>query len=637
MVEKTLIILEIARGREGREDGHLAFAPGVNVLVGPPNAGKSKWLETIDYLLGDDVSAAERAEDDIFAKYESARALLQISGESVTVERRWKEQGVTNKVYVNGDAISLEDYRSLLMEKLSIPSVHYPQGNPYGPRSWPEIGWRSIMRHIYRRQRLWSDLADQQPPSEQHACLMLLLGVAERVFSSEYGQLVTKSKRILELQGQRQQFMEMLQEVSREVISAKELGVAVTPQSLDAAVSRLGTEKERLEAERGHLLETLRNTASADTQGNGEPNVVEALSEGLVGAQNEQQAIFAALQRSKARRTEVEDYQRLLKDELSRMQRALEAGGVLADLKVTHCPVCDQEIHRGVGREGECYLCGQPAAEQGTLNSAANRLEFETDQLKGEVEEAERLTEKLTEEVERLKDEHARLAAESVRLQQALRPVRSAAAAILPPELAVIDMSIGRIQEQEQQLERVRIALKKREEIARQIIDIQAEVSRLEVTVSAHTSQVNYEGIGDLLADGMNTYLGRIQELNPESWTQQAVSVQLTERDCRIKVGKSNWQTKLGGTLGLYFLLAYQYALMSLTKEPEAHYPGLTILDFPAEVNGVSIREEENFVLVPFIELMGQKGMGLTQLIAAGSAFENLVGANRTELGTIWK
>jgi hypothetical protein len=637
MVGKTLIILEISREGGGRDEGGLAFTHGVNVLVGPPNAGKSKWLETVDYLLGDDVSAAERSEDDIFAKYESARATLQISGELVAVERRWKEQGAMNKVYVNGQAIALEDYRSLLMEKLSIPSVHYPQGNPYGPRTWPEIGWRSIMRHVYRRQKLWNDLADQQPQSEQHACLMQLLGVAQEIFSSDYGQLIAKSKRILELQGQRQQFMEMLQEVSREVISAKELGVAITPQSLDAAVSRLRGEKGRFEAEREQILEKLRNAAFADAQGKGEPDVVDALSEKLVGAQAEHEANFKALQRSEARRTEVEGYQRLLKDELSRMERALEAGNVLADLKVTHCPVCDQEVHRGADREGACYLCKEPLAQDSALQSAEGRLKFETDQLRGEIEETEKLVERLAEEIGRLQDERAHLAATSARLQQDLRPVRSAAAAILPPELAVIDMNVGRVQEQEQQLERVRAALKKREELAEQITDIQAEVSVLETTVSAHNSHVDYERLGDLIADGMNTYLGRIQELNPASWTQQEVSVQLSERDCRIKVGKSNWRTKLGGTLGLYFLLAYQYALMNLTKEPGTHYPGLVILDFPAEVNGVSIEDEENFVLVPFIELAGQKGMEQTQVVAAGSSFKNLVGAHRVELNTVWK
>lgn len=31
----------------------LTFETGVNVFVGRPNTGKTKWLQTLDYLLGD--------------------------------------------------------------------------------------------------------------------------------------------------------------------------------------------------------------------------------------------------------------------------------------------------------------------------------------------------------------------------------------------------------------------------------------------------------------------------------------------------------------------------------------------------------------------------------------------------------
>ena len=31
----------------------LTLEPGVNLLVGPPNTGKTKWLQTLDFLLGD--------------------------------------------------------------------------------------------------------------------------------------------------------------------------------------------------------------------------------------------------------------------------------------------------------------------------------------------------------------------------------------------------------------------------------------------------------------------------------------------------------------------------------------------------------------------------------------------------------
>ena len=65
----------------------------MNVLVGPPNTGKTKWMETIDFLLGDDPSPEHRDTDDIFLKFDVARMRAVIAGEEFGIERRWKEKG----------------------------------------------------------------------------------------------------------------------------------------------------------------------------------------------------------------------------------------------------------------------------------------------------------------------------------------------------------------------------------------------------------------------------------------------------------------------------------------------------------------------------------------------------------------
>jgi hypothetical protein len=85
-------------------------------------------------------------------------------------------------------------------------------------------------------------------------------------------------------------------------------------------------------------------------------------------------------------------------------------------------------------------------------------------------------------------------------------------------------------------------------------------------------------------------------------------------------------------------LLAYHYSLLNLTIRPTARYPGLVILDVPAELEeGTSIADKENFVVQPFIDLLTQRAGTPTQIISAGSAFEGLQGVNRIELNHIWK
>jgi len=83
--------------------------------------------------------------------------------------------------------------------------------------------------------------------------------------------------------------------------------------------------------------------------------------------------------------------------------------------------------------------------------------------------------------------------------------------------------------------------------------------------------------------------------------------------------------------------MAYHYGLLSLSKLHGHNYPGLLIIDFVAELaDGTTVRDKENFILDPFVKLVHSKDMSNTQVIAAGSAFKDLKGANRIELESIW-
>ena len=68
---------------------HLTFEPGVNVFVGRPNTGKTKWLQTLDFLLGD-TGANPYEESDVEGlaeKYEAASALICIPPKSWPARR----------------------------------------------------------------------------------------------------------------------------------------------------------------------------------------------------------------------------------------------------------------------------------------------------------------------------------------------------------------------------------------------------------------------------------------------------------------------------------------------------------------------------------------------------------------------
>ena len=171
-----------------------------------------------------------------------------------------------------------------------------------------------------------------------------------------------------------------------------------------------------------------------------------------------------------------------------------------------------------------------------------------------------------------------------------------------------------------------------------QIDSIQEEVGRLEADVASQSAALDFERASDQLADGMNSYLNSIHKKQSTLWTQKEVRVRLDEKRFRFLVGDRRWNNQLGGTLSLYFLIAYHYSLMSLVPHSECHFPGFVALDFQAELeDGSSVADKENFVLEPFIELLTNKEFSGCQVIAAGAAFENLMGAHRIEFTKIWK
>jgi predicted nucleic acid-binding Zn-ribbon protein len=625
------LLLHSASRKRGSKIEELTFESGVNLIVGPRNSGKTKWLQTVDYLLGDDIDADERTTDDIFTKYDSAAMSLSIGGQQFAIERSWKQAGMMSKVVVNGDALLLKDFRELLMRQLGILIVRYPQGNPLGTRAWPELGWRSLFRHMYRRQRFWSDFADQQFESEQHACLMQFLGVANSLFSPEFGTLAQRHKEVVSLESQREQFLSVLHQVTREVVNSKDLGVAITPDSVDTAVQHLQAEQIRVQSERDQLLERFQHSTPVGNTG-----AVSQLSNALVAVRSEKEANAEAVQKTEARLREVTDYRRLLDEEWSRMQRAMDAGSVLADLKVTHCPACDQAVSSHGQAFNQCYVCKQSISiPSGSFGTAVRRVQFEVEQLQAELAETDEMLEMLQRDVQKHKDQVAALQDRQSHIEASLQPIRSVVAAVLPPELVIYDMEMGRIQEQVRQLHRVKSSLDYREILSQRIDLLQQSIASMEEPVAAQRRDIDFPELASLMADGMNTYLNRISALKPGVYSQREVNFMFWDRGFRVKVGDGRWDRKLGGTLSLYFLLAYHYALLRLTTRPECHYPGLCLIDFPAELP--DIVDEENFLVVPFIELLGRDDMKDSQLIIAGTGFAGLEGVRRLELLHVWK
>ncbi len=634
MSTKSIFLESTSRTDKNGSHEELTFEKGVNVIVGEPNTGKTRWLETIDFILGDDGTPEEKLGEDIFDKYVSATVSLLIDNRPFVVERRWREPGFKTKIFVNDTAYDIGEFRQLLLERLDIPTLHYPQGSPYSTRTWPELGWRSLVRHLYRRQRLWNDIADKQPESEQHACILQFLGIAEVLFSDEYGELVRKQKEIVDLESRRAHFVETLNEVSREIISEDELGIAVTPAAITLATNRLKAEIDQLNTDRTSFITAAIGQAQQSLPAR---DAVSQMTEEFATLKEAEKGIAVELERLNSRLADVGAFQKQVDSEISRLERAQKAGDVLANLKVTHCPACDQEVKKPLVAGAECYLCGQDTTTAiAATKEPLKRLEFELDQLKGERKENTELLESLTGKKRSREQNIQDLRNRSARLTELLKPVRVATAAIIPPQVAELDNEIGRRVERTDQLRRIRESLSRREKIAAEIMKIQAQVETLLTDVAKQTLSIDFETASDTLSDFMNEYVSLLKFDKDRMWSQKDIQFNLKKDGFTVRVGRQRWTSQLGGTMVIYFLLSYHYALLKLSIDHASRVPGLLILDFPAEIEGKKVADHENFVMVPFIGLCASEGYGDLQVIAAGSAFDRLTGVHRIEFKKVW-
>jgi hypothetical protein len=333
----------------------------------------------------------------------------------------------------------------------------------------------------------------------------------------------------------------------------------------------------------------------------------------------------AALDRAR----EIHRYRGDLAEEINRMERAQDAGAILADLKITHCPACDQAIASNSGNYDHCFLCHQRLPSEPIIEGlGATRLRFEGDRLKGELKEADELIVMVDRDVA---THAAMIAADEAELRQIeneLTPARQVVAAIAQAEISEIDMALGKASERQRQLERVNVALKLKSKLTAQIEDLEQQIIPLQDRVDEAIRSTDFEAAAGWLEDGMNAYLEALNRLRPGVWQHSPVNIEISRRDITMRVGSRRWSTALGGTDSLYFLMAYHYGLLSLCDKPGCHYPGLALIDVPAEFSGEAIEDKEKFIVQPFIDLLNQEALAGTQLIITGASFTGLIGVH---------
>lgn len=616
MSSKTLILKRLTRYPKAKYGDELLFEKGVNLIIGEKDSGKTKWLTMLNYLLGDIGSPEEALGTEIATAYHTIETEIQIGDETITLRRSWAPEAFRNKISVNGENVNAGDLSEFLLDKLSIPKLNFPQGNMFSERSWPTLTFRMLLRHIYRQERFWSDLADRQPESEQHACLALFLGLAEGLFPTKLGDLVRTKKRLQSLQVEKAAHQNFLHELVTDMFRHKEMSVSITEESLKETINRVHGEISGLDKQRQQLLESVRQRTEAnfDSKMQLTQKRINEVQEQISNVEGERRKVSQRL-------SELKSYSQVLQAESERFDRVELTNSTLADIKVTHCPVCDQAVQPR-NSEHVCYLCHRDHSETDTIG-AKKRVVFEKDQIQEERLELNHLVIDMEKKLGEAQNQLDALQSEVSRLQADLLPAQEYALSYLPPDIALIDQSRGRLNAQLESLAGVAKSLTLRKKIIEQIDALTKEEEILNGVVSNSKTNINLGSTSLVFENKINRFLNHINIADKTRWKNGPVSFQIKDRYFVLS------PQNVGGTSRALLYFAYHYALLSLVAEQKYFYPGLTIVDFPLKLaDGDLIRDKENYLIEPFIGLCKEPGMENVQVIAAGHAFDGIEGAH---------
>jgi outer membrane murein-binding lipoprotein Lpp len=631
MSNKTLLLKSVCRVTATGDTDTLDLKPGVNVIVGDRDTGKSGWLETISYLLGETDPPDKGLKPEIALKFSTATIQMDIGGEEIVAERRWKEHGATHKVFANGVSMSSTEFGEYIQQKLDIPTVRYPKGSPYSGYTWPLLSWRELFRHVYREERFWGDLADKQLPKVQHACLLQFAGAADKIYPKELGEAVNEQQKLTTLQARKEQFDSVLQHAAKDLIPDPSINTAPTLDAIALGVQRLRAEIDQLLQRRQAVLDQVLASRPPD-----QPQLVDTtLADRRVELSVRRERDRGEFENVGGRLQELRSYHEAVRAELGRLKRTNTASDLLAALKVKQCPVCDRKVTPAKGPT--CYLCNHPVAGEGDgeLAGAKKRIAFEVQQLEGEEVELRELLGRLEREQAAITDRVRRVDEELAEVETRLRPVRTAFAALIPPDIAAIDTQIGQTEEKTAQLLRLRQTVLHRDELSADIDKLREKVEALSGEADAEASTVPFQRLSDELSDGMNEYLNLLNAGDPTRWQHGPVRLTLAERSFKLQVGQKPW-TSVGGTSFGIVLLAYHYTLLKLSGRDGYYYPGLALIDFPMTLaDGMTVADKENYLIEPFVTLF--TSCPTFQLLVCGRSFENLQGVHRITLTTVWK
>lgn len=463
-------IIELCRTLHSDVEERIVFKPGINLIEGGPNTGKTTWLQCLNYLLGAERPVEHYFSDKFIQKYRSIKGKFITCTKKFEIERDWTIPRKKSKIKYNGQTKSSDEFQRDILNYLNIPILKYPKTDPISEIKATSLSFRMHFRHLYRQQRFWNDLVDKQPSGEFRSCLLNFIGLAEYIYTDNYYKFY---------------------EISEKLKNANEL-FASNKEILDIIFSK-----------------------------------------------------------------------------------------VLQSYKLAN-NVTDPNFYSRV------------------INNEEDNLKKINSQLKDEINKiSKRITKSILEKNE---SDYFKVLKEYSRLQK----------------------EIGRLEE------RVKI-LKNLEPIINAAIDSHLLKNKLTEQIQPYYEHIRQLGNTvdlnsriELLCDSINQYLSQLNAIRTNTWRHRTVNMVVNRNFVDVRIGTRPWNNVLGGTDSLYFFLAYHYGLLAISSLSISRVPSFIVIDFPPDIQGEEINDNQSLTIKPFINLVNQKSHSHCQIIFSGHTFKSL-------------
>lgn len=544
----------------------------IALLTGPRNSSKTTTLRMIDYCFGDDDSARAAFGPDVSTRYAGVELEVELPTGRHTLRRSFtREFGSLTRIQVDDDQdLDPRQFSDWIMQELGWPSYQIPRGRiPELATDLVPLSFRTLWRHVYRKEGSWLEFANQEQEFHRRAVLAFFLGLAGNRYSNVEFEQAAAERRVKELEEQLAALDRLADETVQRV--AQELGLpATSTTTISQRDEELRAEAEELEASRQAVGRNLQASEGFVSKAS---NAFDRVSQQLAAVRIEAADLRETLEGYRVARSSSQG-------ETIRLARAASSVELIAGLPVTLCPVCGQTPPHPNSwplSTGRCYLCDQ----QVVADVRDRRIHLEEEVVRREIVELDEIISRTDLELRAQETRGERLAKEREKLGRQLDQERQGLLAPFVAELEEISRRIGAIEQQRAALAGLGGLLARRSQLVEELDRAYRAVDAASVAVRRLESfRAETHRRCSAFAARMSEFL---MSLESERW--QLGRVAIAEEELAFYVGGGPWEVELGAESKILFLLSYHYALLHLTTDlgDVAYPPGLAVLDNPLQ------------------------------------------------------